>query len=1194
MVISLKLAGSPWSAAVYNSGKSTIQARLIIIEVARILATFQWRFAINVNFTGAADSFFFQWCPNLDLEDIRYCALILSRYDRLRLLQVPSSLTPTIKECVNKFWYLQLLKQREYHGTTEFKLGGCPWWADGNDAIESRYFISCLIGTLKMNGWEVCGTMDLSRHNNDKSTFLLRQASPQMQAHMCISFNKTNRIRLIVSSSDISEESELQLTTRMNETIKQHWVALGPRNYGKSIEWKLEGDPWDTEGLYSDQTRGVYLLCLLLEVIQPLGWRLVSSTDVSSKNLDPNERGYSLVGKPEDLHTWFFLFDPSLKKEISSQGDPGLDHQGHNKQQQQQPPQHHHHHPLSSQHQQSQHQLKSSSAHDLVGGSSSVPNLDQNTSSSPPLFNPTPIPNHASTLGLSGRGAHYDGHSYQQQQGNTVGGYTSQQGHYPNDMVMIMGGGLIQQQNHSRSVPSVASLDHHLPSFSQQNLQQQHFQQSEQHMLSNQHQPQHSQGGLNLHTGGKHFSRGFDNGSIPTLHHEHPTHASDFHFNGRNHMMRPSQHLQQQQTNPCMANGRCQTRQRQLMRQASAGSLPPESFGHFGGIFGGSASAASYHQVPGHNSQMNPGARIERDPSFPNENNYMDEGGYKSDGEGYKSDGYGQMFSHRPNRRDLGTGFHPLGGRSSRSNGYVSDGEGYIIQSSQGHTVPNKRLSKSGRFGSQSSFQRYPHDADLKLPRSDLIDDDDQDIDEIHPRSHSRTPDTDDNLGVGPHVHGLPGRFPSFQGPSPRQVDVVGPQAGLGGNSSCEELYAVEVLEQTTMTATVRRSNSNSGNNKNDTIGGGQRSQRGSRSNSRQGTMGGSSCSDRSVESQSGVKRPQDDGRSKLHDHSTRHASNTNQRRRGSINRPPIDGYPSEGSNDSPMHGTKMDSIDQIDVVDNKKLTNSNRMENMGMKAPHGAMGSHSSVTGPSKRSGSRDRQCSSSKSLNNIERQESSASFQSGQSMHSTHSAPTGHPGGPPLQQSVPLAPVNNTYHSQHQQQQQQSQHQQQRFYNPQPRHMHHPNCQIASSSSSGGVPPPPGTCIESCSTQSSSSSASAPPDYATCSGIPPTYDQALEVPPKSQRRKWQQAHGISHPGPSSQTAMIKPPQQLQQQHHHHRPHHHQPPPPLPLSSASQQQLPPKQQPSASSQAPVSRKQKQSQGAGKNNELYYMGEFYG
>ena len=46
-----------------------------------------------------------------------------------------------------------------------------------------------------------------------------------------------------------SEEQELILTTTINEIIKHRWVALGPRNYGKSIEWKLEGDPWDTEGM---------------------------------------------------------------------------------------------------------------------------------------------------------------------------------------------------------------------------------------------------------------------------------------------------------------------------------------------------------------------------------------------------------------------------------------------------------------------------------------------------------------------------------------------------------------------------------------------------------------------------------------------------------------------------------------------------------------------------------------------------------------------------------------------------------------------------------------------------------------------------------------------------------------------------------------------------------------------------------
>ena len=136
-------------------------------------------------------------------------------------------LVGAIKEAVIKHWYLGLQKQRDYHGLVEFKLGGCPWWADSNDAVESRYFISSLIGMLRVNGWQVCGTMDLTRRNNDKTTFILRQCPPKIQPHMCISLNKTNRIRLIVSSTDISEDAELRLTSMLNETIKNYWVALG-------------------------------------------------------------------------------------------------------------------------------------------------------------------------------------------------------------------------------------------------------------------------------------------------------------------------------------------------------------------------------------------------------------------------------------------------------------------------------------------------------------------------------------------------------------------------------------------------------------------------------------------------------------------------------------------------------------------------------------------------------------------------------------------------------------------------------------------------------------------------------------------------------------------------------------------------------------------------------------------------------
>lgn len=84
----------------------------------------------------------------------------------------------------NDFRYLQIIKQKDYHGTTELKLGGCPWWAEGNDAVESRYFISSLIGALKASGWAVAGTINLSRHNNDKSTFLLRRCHAQVRIQL--------------------------------------------------------------------------------------------------------------------------------------------------------------------------------------------------------------------------------------------------------------------------------------------------------------------------------------------------------------------------------------------------------------------------------------------------------------------------------------------------------------------------------------------------------------------------------------------------------------------------------------------------------------------------------------------------------------------------------------------------------------------------------------------------------------------------------------------------------------------------------------------------------------------------------------------------------------------------------------------------------------------------------------------------
>jgi hypothetical protein len=129
-----------------------VQARLVLLEVIKIFAENNWRLAANLNLESTADSLLFQWCPSLDMEEWRFCALSLNRYDRLRLLRTPGPLVAAVKEAVMKHWYLGLQKQRDYHSTAELKLGGCPWWADSNDAVESRYFISTLIGRRTHHG----------------------------------------------------------------------------------------------------------------------------------------------------------------------------------------------------------------------------------------------------------------------------------------------------------------------------------------------------------------------------------------------------------------------------------------------------------------------------------------------------------------------------------------------------------------------------------------------------------------------------------------------------------------------------------------------------------------------------------------------------------------------------------------------------------------------------------------------------------------------------------------------------------------------------------------------------------------------------------------------------------------------------------------------------------------------------------
>ena len=402
------------------------------------------------------------------------------------------------------------------------------------------------------------------------------------------------------------------------------------------------------------------------------------------------------------------------------------------------------------------------------------------------------------------------------------------------------------------------------------------------------------------------------------------------------------------------------------------------------------------------------------------------------------------------------------------------------------------------------------------------------------------------------------------------------------GTGSCEELYTVEVTE-----AAVRRSNSGGC-----VLEGGRGSQRNSRSNSRQEFHSGSETGGVSGSASSGnypacntCRGPPVVGRASSRQSDRQsdggYRSDGMMGGRGSAgsgsgvcgSRTGIDGYRSEGSTDSPMRHNQSTPASgangsgrkphhrQMQPMPNAQSFHQQPLGS-GMPPPlpphHGPAhlkqrnGQLELVSQPSTSQQQQQQQqqqlqqCSTSRSMHSFQRQESSASFQSGHSMRSTHSAPT-----------CPNHNIVGRHHHHHHPQQQQPQQpqppqQQQQQY----RHMGYPSQ----------------ANVESCSTQSSSSSASAPPDYATCSGIPPSYDQATygnesgdlthhhRRKPQREQTNHQRGHSASRQArPVSATGAKRVP----------------PPGTQALSAASYSQ-PPKPQDVRS------------------NDFYYVGEFYG
>lgn len=212
-VLLIKLKGYPWSP----DGEDTVHSRVILQTLISDLLQRQWKLYGNSNLKSAANTFFFEYDENLPPGQPSPTQFTISfnSHDLLRVISAPESLISAVRDTIQRNWLRGIQKESRYAGSWEFKLKGNPWWASGDEAVDSRFLVLKLMEALQAYGWSPVAGIDSSRKLSDKSSLLFRQAPPRQSPFFCISLNETDKPRLINTSEDVTKVWEIDWRVKL-------------------------------------------------------------------------------------------------------------------------------------------------------------------------------------------------------------------------------------------------------------------------------------------------------------------------------------------------------------------------------------------------------------------------------------------------------------------------------------------------------------------------------------------------------------------------------------------------------------------------------------------------------------------------------------------------------------------------------------------------------------------------------------------------------------------------------------------------------------------------------------------------------------------------------------------------------------------------------------------------------------------
>ena len=203
-----------------------------------------------------------------------FASMSLHGVDRIRFLQFPQEDIFALHSVVQASWYLGIQAVRKYSFSHEFKLNGSPWRGQGSDAIPARIVMRSILAYLFSVGWILQASTDVSKKDHGKDTLIFRkqETPPPESDWIAISFNQTNRLRLVGANAQLISAFRTMLKgTRLYQ--EEGWKDKS-RN---AWEFKIQGSPWTASGEERMVTR--LLLLKMVETLERYGWSLYASVD---------------------------------------------------------------------------------------------------------------------------------------------------------------------------------------------------------------------------------------------------------------------------------------------------------------------------------------------------------------------------------------------------------------------------------------------------------------------------------------------------------------------------------------------------------------------------------------------------------------------------------------------------------------------------------------------------------------------------------------------------------------------------------------------------------------------------------------------------------------------------------------------------------------------------------------------------